>query len=47
MANDGFFKCETPGCGYTVKVRVTDWQAELGVLTSKRCPRCGGKLRKT
>lgn len=47
MANDGFFKCETPGCGYTVKVHVTDWQAELGVLTSKRCPHCGGKLRKT
>lgn len=47
MANDGFFKCETPGCGYTVKVRVSDWQAELGVLTSKRCPHCGGKLRKT
>ena len=47
MANDGFFKCETPGCGYTVKVRVTDWQAEQGVLTSKRCPHCGGKLRKT
>ena len=44
MANDGFFKCETPGCGYTVKVYVRDWQAEQGVLTTKRCPRCGGKL---
>ena len=44
MANDGFFKCETPGCGYTIKVYVRDWQAEQGVLTTKRCPRCGGKL---
>ena len=43
MENDGFFKCETPGCDYVVKMLVPDWMKVL----ERRCPRCGGKLRKT
>ena len=40
MANDGFFKCETPGCGYTIKVYVRDWQVRCMSEIGKRSRVC-------